>query len=111
LKDVLESPVDENINPVKGIDKLFAINIDPENSAEEYRNRVTQPLGEFLQKEIKKRRRPFRACTTEILDEFSRFVSGETEGEKFDIISFSTPPQQVTPYDYLIACCLVKFYR
>jgi len=44
LKDVLESSVDENINPVKGIDNLFAININPENSAEEYRNRVTQPL-------------------------------------------------------------------
>ena len=29
---------------IKAIDNLFAINIDPENSAEEYRNRVTQPL-------------------------------------------------------------------
>jgi arsenite-transporting ATPase len=56
LKDVLESP-DENINPVKGIDKLFAINIDPENSAEEYRNRVTQPLEGISSKaEIKKMR-------------------------------------------------------
>jgi hypothetical protein len=27
---------------------FFAINIDPENSAEEYRNRVTQPLGNFF---------------------------------------------------------------
>jgi arsenite-transporting ATPase len=38
--------------------------------------------------------RPFRACTTEIasFDEFSRFVSGETEGEKFDIIIFDTAP-------------------
>ncbi|MBL7851382.1 MAG: AAA family ATPase, partial [Cyclobacteriaceae bacterium] len=44
LHDVLESPVDEKINPVKGIDRLFAININPEKSAEEYRNRVTLPL-------------------------------------------------------------------
>ncbi len=44
LKDVLESPVDENISPIHGIKNLFAINIDPENSAEEYRNRVTRPL-------------------------------------------------------------------
>jgi arsenite-transporting ATPase len=34
------------------------------------------------------------ACTTEIasFDEFSRFVSGETEGTKFDVIIFDTAP-------------------
>lgn len=96
LKDVLESPVDENINPIKGIDKLFAININPENSAEEYRNRVTQPLeGIATKQEIKKIREDLSgACTTEIasFDEFSRFVSGETEGTKFDVIIFDTAP-------------------
>src|SRR5205085_10799006 len=51
LKDVLESSVDENINPVKGTDNLFAININLENAAEEYRNRVTQPLGGVASKE------------------------------------------------------------
>jgi arsenite-transporting ATPase len=96
LKDVLESPVDDNIHPVKGIDKLFAINIDPVNSAEEYRNRVTQPLeGVSSKEEIKKIREDLSgACTTEIasFDEFSRFVSGETEGTTFDIIIFDTAP-------------------
>lgn len=96
LKDVLESLVDENINPIKGIDKLFAININPENSAEEYRNRVSQPLeGIATKEEIKKIREDLSgACTTEIasFDEFSRFVSGETEGTKFDVIIFDTAP-------------------
>ena len=96
LKDVLESSVDENINPVKGIDNLFAVNINPENSAEEYRNRVTQPLEEIAsEEEIKKIREDLSgACTTEIasFDEFSRFVSGETESEKFDVIIFDTAP-------------------
>jgi arsenite/tail-anchored protein-transporting ATPase len=96
LKDVLESPVDENISPIKGIDNLFAINIDPEHSAEEYRNRVTQPLEGISSKdEIRKIREDLSgACTTEIasFDEFSRFVSGETEGKKFDVIIFDTAP-------------------
>ena len=96
LKDVLESPVDDNIHPVKGIDKLFAINIDPVKSAEEYRNRVTKPLeGISSKEEIKKIREDLSgACTTEIasFDEFSRFVSGETEGTTFDIIIFDTAP-------------------
>ncbi len=96
LKDVLESPIDENINPVNGIDNLFAINIDPENSAEEYRNRATQGLeGLASEDEILKIREELSgACTTEIasFDEFSRFVSSETEGEKFDVIIFDTAP-------------------
>lgn len=96
LKDVLESSVDENIKPIKGIDNLFAINIDPENSAEEYRNRVTRPIeGISSKEEIKKIREDLSgACTTEIasFDEFSRFVSGETEGTKFDVIIFDTAP-------------------
>ena len=96
LKDVLDTQVDENIRPVKGIDRLFAININPEKSAEEYRNRVTQPLeGIASKKEIKKIREDLSgACTTEIasFDEFSRFVSGETEGANFDVIIFDTAP-------------------
>jgi arsenite-transporting ATPase len=79
------------------------LSIDPENSAEEYRNRVTQPLEGISSKaEIKKMQDLSGACTTEIasFDEFSRFVSGETEGEKFDIIIFDTAPTGHT-YDYL----------
>jgi len=96
LKDVLESPVDENINPISRINNLFAININPEHAAEEYRNRVTQPLeGIATKDEINKIREDLSgACTTEIasFDEFSRFVSSESEGEKFDAIIFDTAP-------------------
>ena len=96
LKDVLDTEVDEDIRPVRGIDRLFAININPEKSAEEYRNRVTQPLeGIASKEEIKKIREDLSgACTTEIasFDEFSRFVSGETEGANFDVIIFDTAP-------------------
>ena len=96
LKDELDTEVDDEIRPVRGIDRLFAININPEKSAEEYRNRVTQPLeGIASKEEIKKIREDlYGACTTEIasFDEFSRFVSGETEGANFDVIIFDTAP-------------------
>jgi arsenite/tail-anchored protein-transporting ATPase len=96
LQDVLESGVNERISPVKGTERLFAININPENSAEEYRNRVTRPLeGIASQEEIKKIREDLSgACTTEIasFDEFSRYVSGETEGTAYDVIIFDTAP-------------------
>ncbi|MBK7149941.1 MAG: arsenical pump-driving ATPase [Bacteroidetes bacterium] len=96
LKDVLESEVNEHITQTKGIAGLFAVNINPEDAAEAYRTRVTQPLEGIASKEaIKKIREDLSgACTTEIasFDEFSRFVSGETEGTKFDVIIFDTAP-------------------
>lgn len=96
LKDVLQSPVDDSIQAVKGIHNLFAVNIDPEAAAEAYRNRATQALeGIASQEEIKKIREDLSgACTTEVasFDEFSRFVSGEIEGAQYDVIIFDTAP-------------------
>lgn len=96
LSDVLDSPVNEKIMLVKGTKNLYAININPEVSAQEYRNRVTEPLKNILpEAEIKKMNEELSgACTTEIasFDEFSRFISGEYEGDAFDIIVFDTAP-------------------
>ena len=96
LKDVLESTVNERIQPVNGVAGLFAVNINPEYAAEEYRNRVTNPLkGSASKEEITKIREELSgACTTEIasFDEFSRFVSGETEGTPYDVVVFDTAP-------------------
>jgi len=96
LQDVLDSPVTEKIQAVNGLKNLSAININPEVSAEEYRNRVTEPLKDVLpEAEIKKMNEELSgACTTEIasFDEFSRFISGENEGGNFDVIIFDTAP-------------------
>lgn len=96
LKDVLNSSIDENVRPVEGIDRLFAVNISPENAAEEYRDRVSLSMaGKASEEELTKIREDLSgACTTEIasFDEFSRFVSGETEGKSFDVILFDTAP-------------------
>jgi len=96
LQDVLKSNVYEKISPVAGLENLYAININPEVSAEEYRNRATGPLKGILpEAEIKKMNEELSgACTTEIasFDEFSRFISGENEGGHFDVIIFDTAP-------------------
>ncbi|MEP6262800.1 MAG: arsenical pump-driving ATPase [Gillisia sp.] len=96
LQDVLNSPVTEKIAPVNGLENLWAININPEVSADEYRNRVTEPLRDILpEAAIKKMQEELSgACTTEIasFDEFSRFISGENEGGHFDVIIFDTAP-------------------
>lgn len=96
LSEVLESEVSEHINPVQGISNLFAVNIDPEVAAEDYRERVTGPLKDSLtDEEINAVREQLSgACTTEIsaFDEFSRFISGEYSGEPYDVIIFDTAP-------------------
>lgn len=96
LQDVLESPVQEKISAIKGVTNLFAININPEVSAQQYRNRVIEPLKDILpEAEIQKMTEELSgACTTEIasFDEFSRFISGEHGADTFDVIIFDTAP-------------------
>lgn len=96
LQDVLESPIDETISAVKGVKGLFAVNINPEVSAAEYRKRATEPLKGLLpDAEIARMQEELSgACTVEIaaFDEFSRFISGESEGDRYDVIIFDTAP-------------------
>lgn len=96
LEDVLQSPVKNEISPHKIVDNLFTININPEVSAQEYRDRATAPLkGVAPPDEINKVVEQLSgACTTEIasFDEFSRFVTGEGSLQNFDIVIFDTAP-------------------
>lgn len=96
LKEVLETEVTDRLTPVKGVENLHAVNIDPEQSAEEYRNRVTSPMEGILpEAEINKIREELSgACTTEIaaFDEFARYVAGDGENQPYDVIIFDTAP-------------------
>ncbi len=96
LKDVLECPVSDQIEPHKGLQNLFIVNINPETSADEYRNRVLGPLKDAISStELKKIEEGLSgACTTEIasFDEFSRFITGEAEKAIYDIVIFDTAP-------------------
>ena len=96
LKEVLETDITEKITPVNGLENLHAVNIDPEMSAEEYRNRVISPLQDILpEHEINKIKEELSgACTTEIaaFDEFARYVAGDGEHQPYDVVIFDTAP-------------------
>lgn len=96
LKEVLETDIKEKITSVNGVENLHAVNIDPEQSAEEYRQRVISPLEEILPgHEIEKIREELSgACTTEIaaFDEFARYVAGDGDDQPYDVIIFDTAP-------------------
>lgn len=94
LEDVLESPVKNEITEHETISNLSTINIDPEISAEEYRQRVADPLKGVASAEAinKVKEQLSGACTTEIasFDEFSRFITGEGDSKIFDVVIFDT---------------------
>jgi len=96
LKDVLEFEIGETIKQHIKVPNLFMVNIDPEKSAQEYRNRVLKPLKETIGKHnLNKIEEGLSgACTTEIasFDEFSRFITGEGEVENIDVVIFDTAP-------------------
>lgn len=96
LDDVLESTITDEISSVKNMNGLFAININPDIAAKEYRSRVITPLQDKLTKDeiLKLTEELSGACTTEIasFDEFSRFISEEGVEEKYDVVIFDTAP-------------------
>lgn len=80
--------------PVPGAPGLSVLNIDPDNAAESYRQRVLAQMGASAgAKELSTVREQLSgACTTEIasFDEFSSLLSGNTE--TYDHIVFDTAP-------------------
>lgn len=80
--------------PVPGAPGLSVLNIDPDNAAESYRQRVLAQIGASASaKELSTVREQLSgACTTEIasFDEFSSLLSGHTG--TYDHIVFDTAP-------------------
>ena len=96
LEDVLGCSVLDKITAHKELPNLFTININPDTSADEYRERAIEPLkNNASSEEIRKIKEGLSgACTTEIasFDEFSRFITGEGNPENYDAIIFDTAP-------------------
>ncbi|HEY5749309.1 MAG TPA: arsenical pump-driving ATPase [Chryseolinea sp.] len=96
LEDVLQSPVKSEIIRHTTVSNLFAININPEVSAREYRDRAITPFKSIAPPDEINRivEQLSGACTTEIasFDEFSRFITGEGSSQTFDVVIFDTAP-------------------
>lgn len=79
--------------PVPGVDGLSVLNIDPDNAAESYRDRVVAQLDSSDDKEVAKVKEELSgACTTEIaaFDEFASLLADDKP--EYDHIIFDTAP-------------------
>jgi arsenite/tail-anchored protein-transporting ATPase len=96
LDEVLGVRLSTRPAPVPGVPHLFALNIDPEAAAREYRERVIGPIRTRLPARVVARMEEelSGACTVEIaaFDEFTSLLADSRTDADFDHILFDTAP-------------------
>jgi arsenite/tail-anchored protein-transporting ATPase len=96
LDEVLATPLTGLPTPVAGAPNLFALNIDPEAAARDYRERMVGPYRGILPAAaIASMEEQFSgACTVEIaaFDEFAKLLGDEQVTSRFDHVIFDTAP-------------------
>jgi len=96
LDEVLATPLGSKPRPVVGAPGFFALNIDPEAAAAEYRERMVGPYRGILPAAaIASMEEQFSgACTVEIaaFDEFAKLLGDPAATHDFDHVIFDTAP-------------------
>jgi arsenite-transporting ATPase len=96
LDEMLQTKLSSEPTPIEGVPRLFAMNLDPDRAAEDYRLRVLAPYeGLKTAEELAKIREQLSgACTTEIaaFDRFAQLLAGGAEAAQFDHVIFDTAP-------------------
>ncbi|GLO65025.1 MULTISPECIES: arsenical pump-driving ATPase [Bacillaceae] len=96
LQDVFEMELTNDPVSVPSVDNLFALNIDPEESARIYREKTVGPYRGKLPDSVvaTMEEQLSGACTVEIaaFDEFSHLLSDESILNTYDHVVFDTAP-------------------
>jgi arsenite-transporting ATPase len=96
LDEVLQTSLGSQPRPVAGAAGLFALNIDPEAAAHDYRERMVGPYrGVLPDSAVRSMEEQLSgACTVEIaaFDEFSKLLGDEATTRDFDHVVFDTAP-------------------
>ncbi|MBE0447435.1 MAG: TRC40/GET3/ArsA family transport-energizing ATPase [Actinobacteria bacterium] len=92
LADVFEQEIGHRIKPIEGIAGLFAMEIDPDEATNEYKERIIGPFREIMPDDvIASLEEQFNSpCTTEMAS-FDRFVDF-MEVDDYDVVIFDTAP-------------------
>jgi arsenite-transporting ATPase len=99
LDEMLATPLAGGACAVQGVPNLTALNIDPEQAADAYRQRVLAALADDAEQQALVREQLSGACTTEIaaFDEFVALLTGATR--QYDHVIFDTAPRVDTRCD------------
>lgn len=96
LQDVFETELDGKAKPIKGVDNLEVINLDPLEAAYNYKESVVGPFrGKLPDSVIENMEEQLSgSCTVEIaaFNEFSNFITNSKLNRDYDHIIFDTAP-------------------
>lgn len=96
LDEVLGTNLSNDPTPIELVPNLFAMNIDPEAAAKEYRERMVGPYrGVLPDAAVQSMEEQFSgSCTLEIaaFDEFSKLLGDQQATADFDHVIFDTAP-------------------
>lgn len=96
LQDVFEVDLTNEIRSIPHVQGLFACNINPEDAAKAYRDRIVGPYrGKLPESVVQTMEEQLSgACTVEIaaFDEFSNLLANPSIREDYDFILFDTAP-------------------
>ena len=92
LADVFEQEIGHKIAPIKGVDNLYAMEIDPDEATREYKERIIGPFREIMPEDViaSLEENLSGPCTTEMAS-FDRFIDF-METDEYEIIVFDTAP-------------------
>ena len=92
LADVFEQEIGHRITPIKGIDNLYAMEIDPDEATREYKEKIIAPFREIMPEDVIASidEQLSGPCTTEMAS-FDRFIDF-METTQYDVIVFDTAP-------------------
>lgn len=96
LDEVLTAQLSNHPTPVDSVANLWAMNIDPELAAQEYRERIVEPYrGVLPDAALQNMEEQFSgACTLEIaaFDEFAKLLGDASTTSDYDHVIFDTAP-------------------
>lgn len=92
LADIFGQGIGHQVTPIRNLENLHAIEIDPDKASEEYRERIVAPLRELLdEKNMNVVREQLKSPCVEEVAAFDKFIEF-MDDPGYDVVVFDTAP-------------------
>ena len=92
LSDIFSQKIGHHITPIRGVENLHAIEIDPDEASEEYKERIIAPVRDILdEKNIAVIKEQLSSPCVEEVAAFDKFIEF-MDDPGYDVVIFDTAP-------------------
>jgi arsenite-transporting ATPase len=92
LSDIFNQKIGSEVTPIRGVENLSAIEINPDDASEAYRDRIVAPMKELLdEKGLKTIREQLNSPCVEEVAAFDKFIEFMCQPQ-YDVVIFDTAP-------------------